>query len=61
MSNFSFQERAAEKAAARAKDEEKLQSGEVSHAAMARANGGYLRGARYKGPSKRLQALAESY
>lgn len=57
---FSFQERAAAKAAARAKDEELLRSGHVSHAAMARANGGSLRGSRYKGPSKRIQALAAS-
>ena len=57
---FSFKDRAAEKAAARARDEELLRSGQVSHADMARANGGSLRGASYKGPSKRIQALAAS-
>jgi len=57
---FSFKDRADEKAAARARDEELLRSGQVSHADMARANGGSLRGARYKGPSKRIQALAAS-
>ncbi|MFG6534810.1 hypothetical protein ACGYK5_13295 [Sulfitobacter sp. 1A16787] len=56
--SFSFKERAAEKAAARKRDEELLRSGEVSHADMARANGGSVRGARYKGPAKRIQALA---
>lgn len=54
---FSFKERAAEKAAARKRDEELLRSGEVSHAEMARANGGFVRGVRYKGPAKRIQAL----
>ena len=58
---FSFEERAAEKAAARAIDEAKLKSGEVSRADMARANGGHVRDMRYKGPSKRMQALAASY
>lgn len=57
VSEFSFQNRAADKAAARSMDEEKLSSGQVSPGAMARANGGSLRGARYKGPSKRIQAL----
>lgn len=57
---YSFQERAAEKAAARERDEELLRSGQVSHADMARTNGGSVRGARYKGPSKRIQALAAS-
>ena len=60
MPRFSFQERAAEKAAARERDEELLRSGQVSHADMARANGGSIRGARYKGPAKRIQALAAS-
>lgn len=41
-SKFSFQERAAAKSAARAKDEELLRNGQISHAAMARANGGGL-------------------
>jgi len=60
LPNFSFKKRAAEKAAARANDEAKLKSGQVSSAVMARANGGSLRGARYKGPSKRIQALVVS-
>ena len=55
--NFSFKKRAAEKAVARANDEERLQSGQVSHAEMARVNGGHLRGLRYKGRSKRMQAM----
>ncbi len=59
-SEYSFLERAAEKTASRASDEEKLQSGETSPAEMSRKNGGSLRGARYKGPSKRIQALASS-
>ncbi len=54
---FSFQERAAAKAVARANDEERLQSGQVSPAVIARVNGGSLRGLRYKGPSKRIQAI----
>ncbi len=57
---FSFSERAAEKAAARAIDEAKLLSGEVSRAEMARANGGHVRGFRYKGPSERMRAFAAS-
>lgn len=57
---FSFKDRAAEKAAARERDEELLRSGEVSPADMARANGGFVRGARYKGSAKRIQALAAS-
>ncbi len=57
--SFSFQKRASEKAAARANDEEKLQSGQVSPAVMARVNGGNLHAVRYKGPSKRIQAMAE--
>jgi len=56
--SFSFKERAAEKAAARDRDDELLVFGEVSHADMARANGGSIRGVRYKGPAKRIQALA---
>lgn len=55
---FSPQERAAQKVAARARDEEQLRSGKVAPAKMARINGGSLRGSRYKGPSKRIQALA---
>lgn len=55
---FSPKERAAEKAAARARDEELLRSGGVSHADMARAIGGSVRGVRYIGPAKRIQALA---
>ena len=57
VSNFSFKKRAAEKAVARANDEERLQSGQVSPTEMARVNGGHLRGVRYNGPSKRIQAL----
>ena len=56
-SKFSFKKRAAEKAVARANDEERLQSGQVSPAMMARVNSGHLRGVRYKGTSKRIQAL----
>ena len=55
---FSFQERQTEMADAGERDEEKLRSGEVSHADMALSNGGYMRGFRYKGPSGRIQALA---
>ena len=55
---YSFSARAAEKAAARAVDEEQLRSGRVSRADMARANGGFIRGARYIGPAKRIRALA---
>jgi hypothetical protein len=54
---YSFSARAAEKAAARAVDEEQIKSGKVSRADMARINGG-SRGARYIGPAKRIQALA---
>lgn len=57
---FSFKKRAAEKAAARAIDDAKLKSGEVSRAEMSRINGGHVRGCRYKGPSERMRALAES-
>ena len=57
FSNFSFKKRAAEKAVARANDEERLQSGQVSPAVMSRVNSGHLRGVRYNGPSKRIQAL----
>ena len=49
---FSFKDRADEKAAARERDEELLRSGQVSHADMARANGGSVRGVRYKGPAE---------
>ncbi len=55
---YSFSARAAEKAAARAVDEEQLRSGKVSRADMARINGGSLRGARYIGPAKHIRALA---
>ena len=61
VSNFSFKNRAAQKAAARAIDEGKLNSGQVSLSVMARVNGGHLRGFRYKGPSKRIQALASLF
>lgn len=56
--SFSFQKRAAEKAAARIRDEEQLRAGKVSPAKIARINGGSLRGGRYKGPSERIRALA---
>lgn len=59
--SFSFKERAAEKAAARERDEELLRSGEASHADMARANGGSIRGVRYKSPAERIQALAAKH
>ena len=55
---YSFSARAAEKAASRADDEEKLRSGEVSRADMARINGGSIRNVRYISPSKRIRALA---
>ncbi len=58
-SEFSFEDRAAEKSASRANDQEKLLSGEVSRAEMSRINGGYLRDVRYVGPSKRIRDLAE--
>jgi len=56
---FSFQKRAAEKAASRAQDEEDMKSGKVSRAEMARINGGSIRGVRYVGPSKRIRHLSE--
>ena len=55
---YSIYERAADKVAARAVDEEQLRSGKVSHADMARANSGFIRGARYIGPAKRIRAIA---
>lgn len=54
---YSFARRAAEKAAARAKDEADLRSGAVSPADLARVNGGQVRGVRYVGPSERIQRL----
>ena len=59
-SRFSVQHRAAEKAAARARDESDMQSGAVAPAKMARINGGKARGVRRIGPSARLRQLAAS-
>lgn len=56
---FSFRERAAEKAAARAKDEARLADGSITPAELSRENGGNLRGrVTYKGPAHRIQRLA---
>ena len=57
---FSFEERAAKKAAARDADEAALQSGGVSHGKLARINGGGIRGVRHIGPSARIRRLAAS-
>ena len=56
---FSFSARAAEKAAARERDEEKLASGETTRAEMARINGGSIRGVRYNGPAMRIRSEVE--
>lgn len=58
---ISFQKRAAEKAAARAKDERDLRSGAVSAAEMSRINGGGRHKIKLIGPSKRMQDLASAY
>lgn len=56
---YSFRERAAEKAAARAKDEARLADGSITPAELSRENG-MLRGKiTYKGPSLRMQRLAK--
>lgn len=60
VSYFSFGQRVANKAAARARDEKDLRSGVVSAAQMARINGGGLRKVKYIGPSTRIQRLAAS-
>lgn len=57
---YSFARRAAEKAAARAKDEADLRSGAVAPVETARLNGGGVRNVRYVGPSIRIQRLAAS-
>lgn len=56
---YSFQRRAAEKAASRAKDEAALRSGEVAPAELARINGA-VRGVKRIGPSARIRRLAEA-
>ena len=56
---YSFQRRAAQKAASRAKDEAALRSGEVTHAELARINGA-VRDVKRIGPSVRLRRLAEA-
>ncbi|OWY06757.1 hypothetical protein [Thioclava sp. IC9] len=58
---FSFEQRAAEKVAARAKDECELRTGTVSSAKMARMNGGGRHQVKLIGPSKRMQELAKSF
>jgi len=55
---FSFRDRAAEKAAARAEDEAALQSGAVTTAELARINGA-ARGVKRIGTSVRMRRLAE--
>lgn len=56
---YSFRRRAAEKAAARAKDEARLADGSITPAELTRENG-MLRGkVTYKGPSLRMQRLAK--
>ena len=55
---FSFKDRAAKKAAARAKDEAALRSGATSPGKLARLNGGGIRGVRHIGPSARIRRLA---
>jgi hypothetical protein len=57
---FSFERRAAEKAAARAKDEVALQSGMMAPDKMARVNGGSVRDVRRVGPAARIRRIAES-
>ena len=56
---YSFQRRAAEKAASRAKDEAALRSGEVAPAELARINGA-VQGVKRIGPSARIRRLAEA-
>lgn len=56
---FSFSARAAEKAAARERDEEKLASGETTRAEMAKINGGSIRGVQYKGPAMRIRSIVD--
>ena len=56
---FSFRDRAAEKASARARDEAALRSGAVTADELARINGG-VRGVKRIGPSDRIRRLAEA-
>jgi hypothetical protein len=61
VTHFSFQKRVADKAAARAKDEQDLRSGVVSAAQLARINGGgLLQKVQHAGPSLRIQRLASA-
>ena len=57
---FSFKDRAAKKAAARARDEAALQAGAISSGKLARLNGGGIRGVRYIGHSARIRRFAAS-
>ncbi|WP_146681717.1 MULTISPECIES: hypothetical protein [unclassified Thioclava] len=59
--HFSFEKRAAEKAAARAKDERDIRSGVVSAAKLAHENGGGRRKIKLLGSSARMQKLASHY
>ncbi|WP_146694566.1 hypothetical protein [Thioclava sp. F42-5] len=61
VKDFSFEKRAAEKYAARAKDEHDLRSGVVSVAELARLNGGGRKKIKLIGPSARMQKLASFY
>jgi hypothetical protein len=57
---YSFEQRAAEKAAARAKDEAALKSGVVAPAKMAHVSGGSVRDVRRIGPAARMRRIAET-
>ena len=57
---FSFKQRAADKAAARAQDEVLLRSGSIPPGKMARTNGGAIRGVRHVGPSAEIRRLVSS-
>lgn len=59
--HFSFEKRAAEKAAARAKDERDIRSGVISTAQVARDNGGGRHKIELLGLSDRMQKLASQY
>ncbi|WP_146681575.1 hypothetical protein [Thioclava sp. F28-4] len=59
--NFSFDQRAAEKAAARAQDECDIRSGAASAAQIARENGGGRREIKLIGRSERMRKLASFY
>jgi hypothetical protein len=60
VQRFSFEQRATEKTAARAKDEAALKSGVVAPAKMVRVNGGSVREVRRTGPAARIRRLAET-